>query len=169
MKSFNPKKYGDFSRGEIIAVIQLSATLASLSEIQEKFKQLTGGEKTISQAKIIEVQADNHAFISKKREVYLNNIQGHPLNHPVVIYDMLFELYKECRKKVPSHTIKVADNVYETVEKDDLKTALAAIKIAKDFQMELKKLQLEELKRKTETPDTAPSEWELEDGLNLDE
>lgn len=172
--NFDPRKYGDFTRGEIIYIIQLSAALQSNDEIEEKFHKLTKGQKSIKGTQIIEIQADFSSTIAKKSEIYLKNINGNPMAHPRIILDMCLELYKECRKKTPSHTIKISHEAYEVVEKEDLKTALAAVKLAKDFTMELKKLELEKEKANKLSPSdfslTSPqeeetAEWETDSGI----
>lgn len=172
MKSFNPSKYGDFTRGEIIFVIQRSSALQSIEEIKEDFAKFTSFKKAINGDQILNIQADFSSTIAKKTETYLKNIKGNPMSHPRIIFDMCLEIYKESRKKVPSHTIKVSDQgpgMYEKVEKEDLKTALAAVKLAKDFVMELEKLSLEKEKSpKISTPESI-SNWVVDDGFSIDE
>lgn len=176
MKNFNPQRYGDFTRGEVILIIQLSAALQTIDEIINKFYTFTDKKKKITGSQVMEIQADFSTFIAKKSSVYLSNVDGNPLAHPRIILDLCLELYKECRIKTPTHSIKVADNLYETVEKSDLKTALAALKLAKDFQVELKKIKMEEEKekKKNNIPTNAPAiseaeSWEVDDQLNLEQ
>lgn len=172
MKQFNPKKYGDFSRGEIIAVIQMSAGMLSNKEIKDKFFELTEKQKRITNEQILEIQTDFSTLIANKSKEYLKNIEGNPLSHPRLILDYILDIYKESRKKTPISSVRVADNEYEIVEKEDLKMALAALKLATDYLHNIEKIKIEKNKKSpvTEpTPDSVPTEWELDTGFNSNE
>lgn len=165
--NFDPLKYGDFTRGEIIVIIQLLAAMLSKEEIITKFYTYFNKQKKISASTIIEIQADFDMYITSKSEEYLENIKKCPFAHNRILLDSVYDIYKECRKPSPSHTIKTGDNTYETIEKQDLKTALSAVKVAIDYQLNLEKLKLMKDKNKPMIPDTLSSEWVIDDGLNL--
>lgn len=168
MKQFNPGKYGDFSKGEVLVIIQLSAAMLSMEEIKTKFYSFTERKKRITSDQIIEIQADFGTLIEKKSKEYLKNIEGNPLAHPRILLDAIYDIYKESRKKTPSGSVKTSETAYEIIEKEDLKTALAALKLAIDYQTSMKRIQIEEdKKRKDPIPESIPTEWEIDDQLNL--
>ena len=163
---FNPSKYGDYTRGEIIVVIQLLAAMLPVEDVITKFFNYFNKQKRITAATIAEIKADFSQFIAKKSEEYLENIKGCPFAHDRILLDACYDIYKECRKPTPSHTIKVAENQYEVVEKQDLKTSLAAVKLAIDYSVNREKLKLLQDKNKPPSMDDQMPSWELEDGLS---
>lgn len=148
IKQFDPNRYGDYTRGEVVYIIKLSAALQPIEDIVDKFWIFTGKTKKIRGSVVQEIQADFSARITREAEVYLKNIEGNPLSQPRVVLDMCWDIIKDCRKPVPSHTVKVADNQYEMIEKSDNDTALKALKLATDYLNTLKKIQIEENKQK---------------------
>lgn len=166
--SFDPKKYGDYTHGEIVYIIKLSSALRPVEEILDKFFNFTGKQKRVTGDTILEIQADFANRITRESEIYLKNVAGNPLAHPRIVLDICWDIVKECRKPMPSHTIKIADNQYEVVEKSDNDTALKAVKLAIDYLNNRKKTEIEEERRRPPQVETVEEEmaWEINDGIS---
>lgn len=168
-RPFDPKKYGNYTHGEIVYIIKLSAALRPVEEIIDRFYTFTGRDKRVTGDIVLEIQADFTNRITRESEIYLKNIEGNPLAHDRIVLDILWDIVRECRKPMPSHTIKIADNQYDIVEKCDNDTAIKAIKLAIDHLNTKKKMSIEEERRKPPVVETVkedePMGWEISDGI----
>jgi hypothetical protein len=164
-------KYGDYTPGEIVFIIELLSAMRPIDEIQERFHKFTLNQKRIHGSKIIEIERDHSSRIKRQREMYLKNVKGNPLAHPKVVLDILYDIVLESRKPRPVNSVKVGDNEFQIVEKTDNETAIRAIKTAVDYMSDLEKLSMAKSKLPKDDKDIeeALSSWQIEDGLALEE
>ena len=151
--------FDGYEPGEISYVIELLGAMATIAEIQQKFKEFTEGQKTISPKTIQSISIRFAKRIEDSNKKYLKNIDGNPLAHLRIRLDILDKIVKDCVQYKFMKSFRT-DSGFATELVPDYPTALNALKQA-----------MTEMHKKEEN-DNAPSnidsfpELFIEDGLS---